>query len=170
MRSLGPGLVASLALAAALHAQTPQAPATPAPPAATSPNPARTAEAPPPAAQSQDGYTYQPDGRRDPFLNLLGTGTETKPTGKRGEGAAGIAVGELSVRGVLQSRGALVAMVAGPDNKTYIVHQGDKLADGTIKSITPHGLVVIQEVNDPLSLVKQREVSKLLRAVEGAKE
>ena len=28
----------------------------------------------------------------------------------------------------MQSRGALVAMVQGPDNKTYIVHQGDKLA------------------------------------------
>ena len=43
-------------------------------------------------------------------------------------------VGEISVRGIMQSRGALVAMVQGPDNKTYIVHQGDKLLDGTIKS------------------------------------
>ena len=58
----------------------------------------------------------------------------------------------------------------GPDNRTYIVHQGDKLADGTIKTITPQGLVVIQEVNDPLSLVKQREVRKLLRSLEDAKE
>jgi type IV pilus assembly protein PilP len=172
MRSIGAGLVASLSLAAALHAQAPAAPAATSPvatpPAAASPATPRTAEAPPPA--SQDGYTYQPDGRRDPFLNLIGTGPDTKPTGKKSDGVGGIAVSELSVRGVLQSRGALVAMVAGADNKTYIVHQGDKLADGTIKSITPRGLVVVQEVNDPLSLVKQREVSKLLRAVEGAKE
>ena len=51
-------------------------------------------------------------------------------------------VAEISVRGILQSRGALVAMITGPDGKTYIVHQGDKLMDGTIKSITPQGLVV----------------------------
>ena len=91
-------------------------------------------------------------------------------TSRKGEGAAGLAVGEISIRGVMQSRGALVAMVMGPDNKTYIVHQGDKLLDGTIKTIMPTGLVVVQEVNDPLSLVKQREVRKLLRSLEDAKE
>ena len=38
------------------------------------------------------------------------------------------------------------------------------------RAITPQGLVVVQEVNDPLSLVKQREVRKLLRSLEDAKE
>jgi len=42
--------------------------------------------------------------------------------------------------------------------------------DGTIKTITPQGLVVVQEVNDPLSLIKQREIRKLLRSLEDAKE
>ena len=70
----------------------------------------------------------------------------------------------------MQSRGALVAMIEGPDKKTYIVHAGDKLLDGTIKSVTPQGLIVTQEVNDPLSLVKQREVRKLLRSLEDGKE
>ena len=79
-------------------------------------------------------------------------------------------VAEISVRGVLQSRGSLIAMVQGPDNRTYIVHQGDRLADGTIQAVTPTGLVIVQEVNDPLSLVKQREVRKLLRSLEDAKE
>jgi hypothetical protein len=61
-------------------------------------------------------------------------------------------------------------MIQGPDNKTYIVHSGDKLLDGTIKSVTSRGLIVIQEVNDPLSLVKQREVSKLLRSLESGRQ
>jgi hypothetical protein len=61
-------------------------------------------------------------------------------------------------------------MIKGPDNRTYIVHQGDKLADGTIKSITPQGLVLLQEVNDPLSLVKQREIRKLLRSLEDGRQ
>ena len=33
----------------------------------------------------------------------------------------------------------LVAMVQGPDKKTYIVHQGDKLLDGTMKTVTAAG-------------------------------
>src|SRR5262249_38407342 len=140
-------------------------PALPQPPATSPGQPSAPAEAPP-----TDTYSYQPEGRRDPFISLLGTGSETHVTSKRGEGASSMALGEISVRGVVQSRGELVAMIQGPDNKTYIVRQGDKLADGTIKTITPQGLVVIQEVNDPLSLVKQREVRKLLRSLEDAKE
>jgi len=125
---------------------------------------------PAPPAVSTEAYTYQPDGRRDPFLNLNGTGTETKAAvSRKGEGPAGLAVADLSVRGVIMSRGALVAMIEGPDKRTYIVHQGDKLLDGTIKSITPQGLIVEQVVNDPLSLVKRREIRKLLKTLEDTK-
>jgi Tfp pilus assembly protein PilP len=79
-----------------------------------------------------------------------------------------VSVNDISVRGIMESRGALMAMVQGPDNKTYIVRQGDKFLDGTIKAVTLQGLVVVQEVNDPLSLVKQREIHKLLRSLEDA--
>jgi Tfp pilus assembly protein PilP len=154
-------------LAPVVRAQTPAAAPAPAKPGAAAPAAQKPAEATPPAPET---YTYRPEGRRDPFLNLVGTGTEAKVTSRKGEGAAGLTVTEITVRGVMQSRGALVAMIQGPDTKTYIVHQGDKLLDGTIKTITPQGLVVVQEVNDPLSLIKQREVRKLLRSLEDAKE
>jgi Tfp pilus assembly protein PilP len=122
-----------------------------------------------PALQPEP-YTYNPEGRRDPFTSLIGTGGgDSRATGRRSDGPGGMAVADVSVRGVLQSRGSLVAMIQGPDSKTYIVHQGDKLLDGVIKTITPQGLIIIQEVNDPLSLVKQREVSKLLRSLEVVK-
>jgi Tfp pilus assembly protein PilP len=127
------------------------------------------AEAPQSAPAPPESYSYEAAGRRDPFLNLLGMGAEAQTGSRKTDGMAGMAVAEISVRGVMQSRGALVAMVMGPDNKTYIVHQGEKLLDGTIKTITPQGLVIIQAVNDPLSPVKQREVRKLLRGLEDAK-
>jgi len=88
---------------------------------------------------------------------------------RRGEGPAGLAVADLVVRGVIMSRGGLVAMIEGPDKRTFIVHQGDKLLDGTIKSITPQVLIVEQAVNDPLSLVKRREIRKLLKTLEDTK-
>ena len=156
-------LIAAMALASVAFAQTP----TPAPPTGA-PGAQTPAAGQPP--RPPETYVYNSEGRRDPFVNLLGTGTEPRATSsKRGEGAAGLMVSEISVRGIMQSRGALVAMVQGPDNKTYIVHQGDKFLDGRIKTITPQGLIIIQEVNDPLSLVKQREIRKLLRSLEDAK-
>jgi len=129
----------------------------------------QTAPVPAPKATPRDAYTYEPGGRRDPFQNLIGTGAEVRLSAKGVEGPAGLTVGEISVRGIIQSRGALVAMVQGPDNKTYLVHQGDKFMDGTVKAITAQGLVFVQAVNDPLSLVKQREIRKQLRSAEDAK-
>jgi Tfp pilus assembly protein PilP len=117
-----------------------------------------------------EAYTYKPDGRRDPFVSLVGTGAEPRATGKRGDGLGAFGVGEIAVRGVLQSRSALVAMVQGPDNKTYLIHTGDKLADGVVKRVTPEGIVVVQQVSDPRSTEKQREVRKLLRSLEDVKE
>ena len=104
-------------------------------------------------------------------MSLLGTGPDRggTPT-KRGEGVAGMTLAEISVRGVVQSRGTLIAMVQGPDNRTYLVRQGDRLADGMVQSVTAEGLVVMQEVNDPLSLVKQRIVRKPLRSLEDVKQ
>ena len=137
-------------------------------PAPTTPPAAAAASAAPPAPEAPlpESYIYDPSGRRDPFLNLLGSGKEPRAVLVRGEGKAGLAVAEVSVRGVIQSRGGYIAMVQGPDGKTFLIHQGDKLADGLVKAVNAEGLVVVQEVNDPLSLVKQREVSKKLRSLE----
>ena len=162
-------IVFSIAVAVA-SAQTPAK----APPAPATSTPGQGAAASAEASESgptpAEGYTYEADGRRDPFLNLLGSGTDSKVESKKGEGPAGMTVAEISVRGVLASRGSLIAMIEGPDKKTYVVHTGDKFQDGTIRSITPQGLVIVQQVNDPLSLVKQREIHKLLRSLESTKE
>src|SRR5213594_4218700 len=99
-------IVWSCAVAAGSAAQAPKQPAAPAPaqpPATPAPPPAKSA-APPP-----EPFTYESGGRRDPFLNLVGTGTEPALTSKRGEGPAGLTVAEISVRGIMQSRGGLVA-------------------------------------------------------------
>jgi type IV pilus assembly protein PilP len=141
----------------------PGAPAT-APPTAGQPaQPGTAAGAPAP-----EPYTYSPEGRRDPFVSLIARGIEA-PAGVKSAGLGGITTAELVVKGVLTSKGSYIALVAGPDGKTYMAHVNDRLVDGTIRSITPQGLVVVQEVNDPLSLIKQREVRKGLRASEDGK-
>jgi len=146
----------------------PTATAVPAP--TTGPGAAAAPGTPASKAPPPEAYVYRSEGRRDPFLSLIGTGDVPREGSRKADGPAGLSVGEISVRGIMLSKGALVAMIQGPDRKTFIVHQGDKLLDGTIKSVTPQGLVFVQEVNDPLSLIKTREVRKMLRSLEDAKE
>ncbi|HET9467410.1 MAG TPA: hypothetical protein VFO48_03320 [Vicinamibacterales bacterium] len=123
------------------------------------------ATSPPPAAEP---YTYDPAGRRDPFVSLLSRGIEPA-SGKKLTGLASLATAEVMVRGVMQSRNSYVALLSGPDGKTYSARVNDRLLDGVIRSVTPQGIVIMQEVNDPLSLVKQREVRKGLRTAEDGK-
>ena len=148
--------------APAKGAQPPVEGSAPAAAPATPEKPAVQLPSPPP------GYVYSTDGRRDPFVSLINRGTDPRGKGaltnvKRGEGAAGIMTGELVVKGIMENRGQFMAMVAGADKKVYTVRPGDRLADGVVRTVTPEAVVILQEVNDPLSLEKQREVRKFLR-------
>jgi Tfp pilus assembly protein PilP len=118
------------------------------------------------------GFTYTPEGRRDPFVNLLrrGTGVDlTATAGPRPTGIKGLGTGEVTLKGTMASKGAYVAILQGSDSRTYVVHPGQKLYDGTVRSITADSLVILQQVNDPLSKETQREVRKVLRQTEEAK-
>ena len=153
---------------------TKPAPAPAAPPAADAPAPvvATPADAAASPALQAHGFTYSPEGRRDPFVNLLrrGTGIDaTSNSGPRLAGLKGLGVGEVTLKGTMASKGAYVAILQGSDARTYVVHQGEKLLDGTVRSITADSLVILQQVNDPLSKETQREVRKVLRQTEEAK-
>jgi len=192
MRLLLMAMVVMMAPAAVAWAQTPvpapapQGRATP-PPAQQTPAPAQPvpagrqggAPAQPPAAQpsaspeAPAGFTYNPEGRRDPFVSLVrraaSGGVSTASAGTRPAGLGGLETGEVTLKGTLQSQTGFVAILQGTDNKTYIVRPGDKLLDGTVRSITQNAMVIVQQVNDPLSLEKQREVRKVLRQTDEAK-
>jgi Tfp pilus assembly protein PilP len=79
----------------------------------------------------------------------------------------GLLINEVSVKGIVRNSSGFVALIQGPDNKSYVVKAGDRLMDGTVKSIVQDAVVFSQDVNDPLSLVKQKEIRKTLRLVDG---
>ena len=144
----------TLSTAAVGAAQQPAKPA--APPAAAQPAPT-----------IDPGYVYEPSGRRDPFVSLVGRGEDARTPAVRPAGLSGLLIGEITVKGVVRDRTGFIAMLHAPDNKTYTVRVGDKLLDGTVKSINQEKVIFSQDVNDPLSLVKQREVPKPVRQAEG---
>ena len=158
-------LIVMTAVPALALAQAP----TPAPqPGAQPPVAAPKPDLPTPPAN----FEYTIESRRDPFLSLVNRGADPR-TGaqpvKRAEGVPGLMTGEVTVRGIVHTRGEFVAMVAGVDGKVYSIRAGDKLADGVVRQVTAQAVVILQEVNDPLSLEKQREVRKLLRGGEEVK-
>jgi type IV pilus assembly protein PilP len=159
------GVIAAAFVAATGPVRAQGAPAVqPAQPASPQPGPPAAA----PAAPAPEAYTYDPAGRRDPFVSLLARGLEPA-AGKKTTGLGSLTTGEVMLRGVMQSRNSYVALLSGPDGKTYSARANDRLVDGVIRSVTPQGIVIMQEVNDPLSLVKQREVRKGLRTAEDVK-
>ena len=129
------------------------------------------AAAPAPAAapRTGSGYTYDASGRRDPFLSLDHASDPRANTGGKMAGLAGLMINEATVKGVVKSRGRMLAMVQAPDNKTYIVKASDRLLDGEVRAVTAEAVVFVQNVNDPLSPVRQREIRKPLRIVEEGK-
>jgi Tfp pilus assembly protein PilP len=167
-------LLIVLAVAALVPAQT----GVGRPAAGPAAQPAKAAPAQPPTAKpstaaaetpGQAGYSYRSEGRRDPFVSLWSTGAGVRQRAKT-EGLAGVYTVDLTIKGILQSEGKFVAIVLGPDAKRqYILHTNDRLADGVVKAITADSVLILQEVSDPLSLARQREVRKTLRAVEEVK-
>ena len=149
---------------------------TPVAPAATPPNQAAGAAAaasPTPEAAPLEprGFTFDAANRRDPFVSMVRRGEDVQKPGlaSRPAGLSGLETSEVTLKGTVATQGSWVGILLGADSKTYIVRPGDRLLDGTIRSITQDSLVVAQQVTDPLSLEKQREVRKALRQTEEGK-
>jgi len=137
---------------------------------ATSGTPAPGGPAVAPSAQPAPPYSYDAQGRRDPFLSLVARGSDPGSAATRPAGLPGLLIAEVAVKGIVRDRSGLIAMVQGPGTKTFIVHPGEKLMDGSVKAITDDSVVFSQDVNDPLSMVKQKEVRKMVRSADGGRE
>ena len=133
---------------------------------AVAPRPATvTTPANPVPPLEPNGYDYDPSGRRDPFISLVRRTTSAVGTSAtmRPRGVAGLGTDEIVVRGLIQGRHGWAALVKGVDNRSYTIKAGDELFDGKVKAVNAEGLTVMQNVNDPMSTAKTREVKKLLR-------
>ncbi len=74
----------------------------------------------------------------------------------------------MAVSDVGQKAG-YVAVFQGTDKKSYFVREGQRLYDGVITAIDATSVTFRQEVADPLSPVRTRDVKKSLYASEEAR-
>jgi hypothetical protein len=170
--------LAALAVVFALPAFG-QAPAPASPPAAPAAAPAAAADEEAPRTEDElkeealketepqaGQYQYLPAGRRDPFVSLLRNIGPSAVPAVRPPGMAGFLIQELALKGIVKDRTGYIAMLLGTDGKSYFARVGDRLYDGLITAMDGASVTFRQDVTDPLSPVKTRDVRKSLYAEE----
>ena len=105
-------------------------------------------------------YVYASQGRRDPFVSLLRPVSETGR--RKGVGMESFLIQEVALKGIVKDKTGYVAMLLGVDGKSYFVKVGQRLFDGVINAIDAATVTFRQEVTDPLSSVRSRDVKKTL--------
>jgi len=112
---------------------------------------------------SGEGYSYDPAGRRDPFVSLLARTQNKQSTEPRPEGVPGLLIDEIDIQGIFQLKGRMFAQVQTSNKeKSYLIQEGDHLYDGEVVSISQNEVVFKQVVNDPSVIKPFREVVKKL--------
>jgi type IV pilus assembly protein PilP len=122
-------------------------------------------------APAPGSYVYNPQGRRDPFVSLLKPVSPESGPGKRRPGMEGFLIQEVALKGIVKDKSGFIAMIVGPDStKSYFVKVGQRLFDGVITAIDPTSVTFRQEVTDPLSTVRARDVKKTLNPSEEGRQ
>ena len=108
------------------------------------PVPRRAAPAAPAAVAGQAVAGQGPDGGRDPFVRPMMPDSPARVEA-RPAGAAGLVVDEAVLRGVVATRGGRLAMLEGPDARTWVVRCGDRLHDGVVREVTADAVVFLRD-------------------------
>jgi len=115
--------------------------------------PAQTA----PILSVQTGFTYSPEGRRDPFKDLLG-GRDLKEKSVLGENQ--IFIDDLVLFGIVKNQTVYTALIGMPQGFPMFAKVGDKFADGYVLSITATQVVLRKTHERGIPLMRPRDVIK----------
>jgi Tfp pilus assembly protein PilP len=116
------------------------------------------------------GYTYRPQGRRDPFVSLRRPVSADEGPKTRPAGLEGLLIQEVALRGIVKMQVGFTAILQGTDGKSYFVKLGQRLFDGSVAAMDATTVTFRQEVTDPLATQKVRDVKKSLYPIEEARQ
>ena len=74
----------------------------------------------------------------------------------------GFLIQEVALKGIVKDPKGFTSMLLGTDGKSYFSKVGQRLFDGVITAIDASTVTFRQEVTDPLSSVRSRDVKKTL--------
>ena len=110
-------------------------------------------------------FVYNPEGRRDPFWNLL-QGKSVKENREAIEGIAGLMIDELELEGIVFAQGVFKALLKGPDTRPYVVGIGDKVYDGEVVAMDRNSVSFKKSLTVALAGQKDRVLIKTLNPEE----
>jgi Tfp pilus assembly protein PilP len=110
-----------------------------------------------PKLSVQTGFTYSPDGRRDPFKDLLG-GRDLKEKSALGE--TQMFIDDLVLFGIVKNKSVYTALIGMPQGFPMFAKVGDKFADGYVLSITDTQVVLRKTHERGIPLIRPRDVIK----------
>jgi len=126
-------------------------------------------ETPPPAPEKKTAppvFSYDAEGRRDPFKDLFG-GEQLK--GKKiVTGLADMDIDDISLMGIVKAQGHFEAIVAFADGFPLTLRQGQKLADGYVLSIEADQVTFRKTSDKGIPLSKPKDIIKEITPEEPA--
>ena len=125
-------------------------------------------EAKPAAEVTKTTKPALPQGRRDPFITLVGKQSGgSGPTVNLPPGKGGLQVSTLILQGIVSGPNGMIAVVANPQKSVYFLRVGDELFDGRVEKIEI-GSVHFHEVGkDAFGKPVEREVTRKLNPSSG---
>lgn len=103
---------------------------------------------------------YDPQGRRDPFKNLLG-GAEPDIKDEV-EGIAQLSVEELMLSGIIEVEGEMIGIIKDPLGFPAYIKEGDRFSDGFVLRIEPTKVILRKTSVRGVPLRKPQDITKEL--------
>ncbi len=103
------------------------------------------------------GFTFNPEGRRDPFKDLL-AGRDMREKAALGENQLNI--DDLVLFGIVKNKNVYTALIGTPQGFPRFAKVGDKFADGYVLSINESQVVLRKTHERGIPLVRPRDVIK----------
>ncbi len=119
-----------------------------------------------------EGYTYEPKGRRDPFLSIIEASKREKEAEKKKKGlkpSEAYDVRDIKVIAIAKDRKRYYAMIQLPDKKYFTIREGMTLGmyGGKVISINDNGVTVREFVKNYKGEIQPRDTILKLRKEEG---
>ena len=119
-----------------------------------------------------EAYTYDPKGRRDPFLSIIEASKKEREVEKKKKSlkpSEAYDVPDIKVIAIARDRNRYYAMVQLPDKKYFTIREGMSLGlySGKVVRIDARGVVVREYIKDYKGEIQPKDTILRLRKEEG---
>ncbi len=105
-----------------------------------------------------DYLSYNPQGRRDPFRNLL-AGREVKEKSAV-SGIPQMSIDDINLVGIVKAKNKYTAIINGPQGFPFFIKEGDKFSDGHVHSIKETHVVFRKTIERGIPIRKPKDIIK----------